>query len=150
MMSSYIRLAVGSEREELEALQLRASLTNAGDRDALLANPDAIELPADQIEAGNVFVSEQDGVIVGFAALLRRADGDSELDALFVDPNARRCGIGRALVEHCAKVACIQGSSALCVIGNPHAYDFYIACGFEVVGEIETGFGMGLLMRKML
>jgi N-acetylglutamate synthase-like GNAT family acetyltransferase len=150
VISSSIRLAVISEKEELEALQLRASLTNAGDRDALLANPDAIELPVDQIAAGTVFVAEQDGAIVGFATVLRRPDENAELDALFVDPDVRRGGIGRSLVVHCAKVACLQGAAALCVVGNPHAYDFYIACGFQVVGKTETRFGLGLLMRKML
>jgi N-acetylglutamate synthase-like GNAT family acetyltransferase len=145
-----IRSAVVSEQKELEALQLRASLTNTGDRDALLAHPDAIELPIDQIAAGAVFVSERNGAIVGFAALLPRADGDVELDALFVDPDVRRCGAGRSLVDHCVQIARTQGSAALCVIGNPHASDFYRACGFEVVGTIETRFGPGLLMRKMV
>src|SRR5215472_15121417 len=106
-----IRRAVISEQKELEALQLRASLTNAGDRDALLANPDAIELPIEQIAAGTVFVSERDGDIVGFAALLPRPDGDAELDALFVDPDVRRCGVGRSLVDHCVQIARAQGSA---------------------------------------
>jgi N-acetylglutamate synthase-like GNAT family acetyltransferase len=145
-----IRRAVISEQKELEALQLRASLTNAGDREALLAHPDAIELPIDQIATGSVFVSERDGVIVGFAALVPRPDEDVELDALFVDPEARRCGVGRSLVDYCVQIVRTQGSAALCVIGNPHAYDFYSACGFNVIGTIETRFGSGLLMRKMV
>jgi ribosomal protein S18 acetylase RimI-like enzyme len=143
-----IRRAVISEQKELEALQLRASLTNAGDRDAILAHPDAIELPLNQIAAGAVFVFERNGVIVGFAALLPRPDGDVELDGLFVDPGARRGGVGRSLVNHCVQIVRAQRSAALCVIGNPHAYDFYIACGFNVVGTTETRFGSGLLMRK--
>ena len=49
-----VRRAIASEREALEALQRRASLENRGDRDALLANPDAIELPAANIEGGGV------------------------------------------------------------------------------------------------
>jgi N-acetylglutamate synthase-like GNAT family acetyltransferase len=146
--SLLIRRAVLSEQKELEALQLRASLTNAGDREALLAHPDAIELPLDQIAAGAVFVSEQNGRIVGFAALLPRADGNVELDALFVDPDARRCGIGRSLVDHCVQIVREQGSAALCVIGNPHASGFYTACGFTLVGTTTTRFGPGLLMRK--
>jgi ribosomal protein S18 acetylase RimI-like enzyme len=145
-----IRCAVTSEQKELEAIQLRASLTNAGDRDALLAHPDAIELPIDQIAAGAVFVSERNGVIVGFAALLPRPDGDVDLDGLFVDPGARRCGVGRSLVDHCLQIVRTKGSAALCVIGNPHAYDFYSACGFNVIGTIQTRFGSGLLMRKMV
>src|SRR5437763_620432 len=79
-----IRQANVSEQKELEDLQLRASLTNAGDRDALLANPDAIELPTRQLAAGRVFVAEWNGTIVGFAAVESRADGETELDALFV------------------------------------------------------------------
>ena len=63
-----IRLAVVSERGTLEQLQLRASLNNEGDREALLAHPDAIDLPEAQISAGQVFVAEQNAVTVGFAA----------------------------------------------------------------------------------
>ena len=142
-----IRAAAASEKKELEDLQLRASLTNAGDRDALLAHPDAIELPAAQIAAGGVFVAEWKGTIVGFAAVEPRADGESELDALFVDPDMRRRGIARLLVAHCSEVARTRGSFFLCVVGNPHAKEFYLACGFDEMGTSETRFGTGLLMR---
>src|SRR4051794_36975138 len=75
-----IRQADVSEQKELEQLQLRASLTNAGDRDALLAHPDAIELPLAQIAAGRVFVAQWKDTVLGFAAVEPRADGESELD----------------------------------------------------------------------
>ncbi len=93
-----IRPAAMSEHQALVALQRRASLNNPGDRDALLANPDAIELPPDQIAAGHVFVAERDGAIVGMSAVLLREDQDTELDALFVEPHLWRHGIGRLLV----------------------------------------------------
>ncbi|HEY6988019.1 MAG TPA: GNAT family N-acetyltransferase, partial [Bryobacteraceae bacterium] len=134
MEKSFIRPAAISEQKELEDLQRRASLTNAGDRGALLAHPDAIELPSEQIAAGGVFVWERNGIIAGFAALLPRPDGGAELDALFVEPTMRRCGIGRSLVEHCSEVARSQGSTFLHVVGNPHAEDFYLACGFKLTG----------------
>jgi GNAT superfamily N-acetyltransferase len=145
-----IRPANPSERDALEALQMRASLGNAGDRDTLLAHPDAIDIPLEQIAAGRVFVLERGEVIVGFFAILLREDGDSELDALFVDPGIQRQGIGRLLVEHCAKVARLAGSTTLHVVGNPHAQKFYLACGFKLVGTFETRFGPGLLLRKKL
>ena len=145
-----IRPASVSERGYLEALQTRASLSNPRDREALLANPDAIKLPVSQIEAGQVFVAEQDGTVVGFAAILRRNDGETELDGLFVDPGRWRQGIGRRLVEHCATVARSAQSPALRVIGNPHAQGFYYRCGFECVGTEELRFGIGLLLRKVL
>ena len=97
----FIRPALISERSELEDLQLRASLNNPGDRDAILAHPDAIELPLQQIAGGRVFVSEQNGAIVGFAAVEPRADGESELDALFVD---RECNV-TGLDERCSRTA---------------------------------------------
>ena len=150
MRDVLIRLAVTSEQKELEDLQLRASLTNASDRDALLAHPDAIELPVAQIAAGGVFVAEWKGTIVGFAAVEPRPDGESELDALFVDPNMRRRGVARSLVAHCTKVARTRKSAFLYVVGNPHAREFYHACGFNLIGTSETRFGTGLLMRMIV
>lgn len=145
-----IRPAIPAERKALEALQWRASLANEGDRDALLRHPDAIDLPLEQIAAGGVFVLEQDGAIAGFSAILPRDDGDIELDALFVEPRIQRQGVGRRLIEHSAELARSMGSNALHVVGNLHAKQFYLACGFTIVGSFETRFGPGLLMRKTL
>ena len=145
-----VRPAVASEQKQLEALQWRASLNNPGDRDALLAHPDAIELPLDQIRAGGVFVAEVAGSTMGFAAILPRENGDFDLDALFVEPTAWRQGIGRALIEHCAAAAKGAGAESLHVIGNPHAEGFYTACGFDTLGTKQMRFGIGLLMKKVL
>lgn len=145
-----IRPAREREQNALEALQWRASLENPGDRDALIANPDAIELPIKQISAGGVFVAECDNVILGFAAVLWREDGQADLDGLFVEPTLWKRGVGRLLVDHCATFARVQGACALHVVGNQHAKEFYIACGFETVGEHQTRFGVGLTMQKKL
>ena len=134
----------------LESLQVRASLANPGDRDALLHHPDAIDVPIEQIEAGQVFVAEIDGAIVGFAAVLPRADGNAELDGLFVDPDCWRHGIGRELIGHAVERARASGAEALHVVGNPHAEAFYRASGFETTGTFKTRFGDGLLMRRLL
>ncbi len=145
-----IRRAESIDKKALEELQWRASLNNPGDRDALLANSDAIELPLHQIESGSVVIAEESGSIMGFAAIVPRSDGDSELDALFVEPETWRQGFGRALVEHCCQMAKVCGASALHVVGNPHAEGFYEACGFKIVGTTQTQFGVGLLMRRAL
>jgi GNAT superfamily N-acetyltransferase len=144
------RPALASERQALEDLQRRASLSNPGDREALLAHPDAIALPLEQILAGHVFVADREGTPVGFAAIVPRDDGNSELDALFVEPTRWKQGLGRLLIEHCATIAKTRGAAALHVIGNPHAEAFYRACGFEQVGTFETRFGPGLLFRRPL
>jgi len=145
-----IRPARTEEQKLLESLQRRASLSNPGDRDALLANPDAIALPLDQITEGCVFVAEREGAVVGFAAVIKRPDGGAELDALFVEPNLWKHGIGRLLVDHVAKLAGVWAASFLHVIGNPHAEGFYVSCGFRVTGTVTTQFGIGLAMSKAL
>jgi len=145
-----IRPARPDDRTMLESLQWRASLNNPGDREALLANPDAIALPLEQIEAGGVFVAERDGLVAGFAAVLPRPDGGAELDALFVEPHLWKHGIGRRLVDHIADVARVRAASFLHVIGNPHAEGFYLSCGFSVTGTADTRFGAGLNMRRPL
>ena len=137
-----IRLAQPEEREQLEALQWRASLANEADRPHLEAHPDAIDLPAAQIANGQVWVAELDGNIAGFAALL-----DGELDGLFVEPELWRCGVGAALVETAAHEARRNGL-ALSVIANPAARGFYERCGFSLEGEAQTRFGPALGMTK--
>jgi len=145
-----IRAAAVSEQKALESVQWRASLNNPGDREALLANPDAIVLPIAQIAAGGVFVAEIGASLLGFAAILPRDDGDCELDALFVEPGAWRQGVGRALVGHCCAAARDAGARALHVVGNPHAEGFYRSCGFALHGTQKMRFGTGLLMKRDL
>lgn len=136
-----------AERTALEGLQLRASLSNPGDREAILANPDAIAIPPEQFDNGWVFVAEEDGIVLGFAAVYLRDDGDFELDGLFVEPTLWRSGVGRRLVQHSALFSREAGAKALHVIGNPHAEGFYLSCGFEVLGRGDTRFGPSILMR---
>ena len=122
MSDVLIRPARYDERSFLEALQWRASLANSGDRDSLLANPDAIAVPAEQITDGHVLVAQSDGVIVGFAAVLPRPDGNAELDALFVEPTLWKRGVGRLLVDSCADLARRQPARGrvLCRLRLPH------------------------------
>jgi GNAT superfamily N-acetyltransferase len=150
MTSQVIRTARCADHSSLEALQWRASLANPGDRDSLLANPDAIALPSEHIADGHVFVAEYDDVIVGFAAVLPRPDGNAELDALFVDPSLWKRGLGRLLIVHCVDVARGRGARILHVVGNPHAEGFYVTCGFRMTGAVETRFGTGLAMQREL
>jgi len=141
-----IRLARPEEREELEALQWRASLANDNDRPHLEAHPDAIHLPLEQIERGEVFVAELDGRAVGFSAILME-EGHVELDGLFVEPNLWRGGIGAALVDVAVHEARRRGQ-AMMVVANPAALGFYEKCGFIIEGEAETRFGPALRMSR--
>ena len=144
------RLALPAERGALEDLQRRASLMWEEDRDALLAHPDAIELPLAQITDGRTVVAESDDELLGFAVVLRREDGDAELDGLFVEPSQWRRGLGRALVEQAERIAARNGATNLWVIANTRALDFYGACGFVKAGEAATRFRPAPRMRKVI
>ena len=137
-----IRLARPEEREDLEALQRRASMALPEYREQLEAHPDAIDLPAEQIDKGQVLVAELGGDVAGFAALV-----DGELDGLFVEPELWRRGIGSALVDEAAHEARRRGLS-LSVTAGPSAREFYESCGFSVEGEAQTRFGPALRMCR--
>ena len=81
-----IRLARPEEREALEELQRRASLALDEYHEQLEAEPDAVQLPTEQIESGEVIVAELDDRIAGFAAV-SIDEFDAELDGLFVEPD---------------------------------------------------------------
>ena len=145
-----IRPARLDERKDLIALQRRASLMWDEDRAALLAHPDVIDLPTDQIAEGHVFVWMEAGEVMGFAVVLPREDGDAELDGLFVEPEGWGRGIGRALVDHAAEKARGRGSDLLNVVSNKRALGFYRKCGFETLGEVATRFSNGVAMVRGL
>jgi GNAT superfamily N-acetyltransferase len=145
-----VRPATIDERGELEALQWRASLVWEEYRDALLAHPDAIELPGEQIVEGRTIVAEVESRIVGFAVVLPRMDGDAELDGLFVEPSIWRAGIGTRLIRDAEILAADGGAKFLHVVANPLAEGFYCSCGFVPIGEESTRFGLAHMMRKAI
>ena len=142
-----LRLARVEERDQLEDLQRRASLALEEYRQVLLAHPDAIDLPGEQIERGEVVVAEVDGRIAGFAVVLEE-HGAAELDGLFVEPQLWRHGIGRALVDDAVHAARSRGLTLVTVVASPTAKDFYERCGFTVEGAAETRFGPALRMSR--
>lgn len=137
-----LRRARPEEHQLLEELQRRASLELPDYRELLLANPDAVHLPPAQIANGQVIVAELEGAIAGFAAVV-----GGELDGLFVEPDLRGRGVGRALADAAAHEARNRGLT-LSVIANPRARRFYESCGFSVEGAAQTRFGPALRMSR--
>jgi GNAT superfamily N-acetyltransferase len=144
------RPATPGERDALEALQWRASQVWDEYRDLLLAHPDAIDLPAEQIVEGRAIVAELEARIVGFAVVLPRQDGGAELDGLFVEPSVWRMGVGTRLIADAELLAAAGGANFLHVIANPLAEGFYRSCGFVLTGEESTRFGVARTMRKTI
>ena len=142
----WMRPARPNERLDLEELMHRASTAIPDYREQLLENPEAIVLPMEQIERGQVIVAEDVERIAGFAVLIIE-DDQAELDGLFVEPHLWRRGVGRALVDLAVHKSRLAGLG-LTVVAAPGAKRFYEKCGFAVEGETATRFGPALIMSR--
>jgi GNAT superfamily N-acetyltransferase len=135
-----IRLGVPADLPAASDIYRSASLSNAGDRDNLLAHPDYLILGPEGLAEGRTYVAEEEGSLVGFATWIE-AGGVFELEDLFVDPGWRRRGIAAALVNRIAQVLRARGVERLEVTANPHAMGFYRTAGFTDCGAANTVFG---------
>jgi len=138
-----IRLGTPADLPAAAGVYRRASLSNAGDRDNLLAHPEYLILGPEGLAEGRTYVAEEGGSVVGFATWAQ-AGGAIELEDLFVDPGWRRRGIATALVSRIVDVLRARGVQCLEVTANPHAQGFYSAAGFIDCGVAETDFGAAL------
>src|SRR5690348_15225486 len=115
-----IRLGTVADLAAASGVYRRASLSNAGDRDNLLAHPEYLILGPEGLAEGRTHVAEEDGSVVGFATWAETA-GTIELEDLFVDPDYMRRGIATALVNCIAEILRARGAERLEVTANPHA-----------------------------
>ena len=134
-----IRLGVPADLPAASDVYRNASLSNAGDRDNLLAHPEYLVLGPEGLAEGRTYVAEEEGSLVGFATWIE-AGGVFELEDLFVDPGWRRRGIAAALVNRIAQVLRARGAERLEVTANLHALGFYRAAGFIDCGVDDTVF----------
>jgi GNAT superfamily N-acetyltransferase len=135
-----IRLGVPADLPAASGVYRSASLSNAGDRDNLLAHPQYLVLGPEGLAEGRTYVADEEGSLVGFATWIE-ADGIFELEDLFVDPGWRRHGIAMALVNRIVQVLRARDAERLEVIANPHALGFYRAAGFIDCEMADTVFG---------
>jgi len=128
----------------------RASLSNEGDRDHLLAHPELLafdDLPVRQGRTRIAVASDDDKRIVGFATTRDLDVNAIEVDDLFTDPDWMRQGVGRLLIEDVAAAARARHIARVEVSANPHALRFYEATGFVEHGEVATLFGSAIRMH---
>jgi ribosomal protein S18 acetylase RimI-like enzyme len=144
----YVRAAHADDEEALARIFREASMSNVGDRDALVAHPEALTLSADLIARGRTRVATlADGTVVGFATARPTDPGVLELDDLFVDPDYMRRGVARELILRIATEAGREDAYRIEVTANSHALGFYEAVGFVVGPPVDTEFGRGHRMH---
>jgi len=142
-----IRLGVQADLPVLRDLYRRASLSNSGDKAALLAHPEVLVLTDEGVSEGRTRVATStSGQIVGFATTLQVGSA-LELEDLFVDPDWMRRGVARQLVLNVVALAGQEGAQRIEVTANPHAMTFYETVGFVSDGAVVTQFGPGVRMH---
>lgn len=145
-----VRTARVDEGDALRALYRRSASTNEGGRRAFAARPELAE-PADaDLAAGRVRVAVDGDRPVGFAVTVPVDDDTAELDAMFVEPDEMRRGIGRLLIDDAVALASEAGVAVLRVVAGTEAVPFYRRCGFVDVGPVATEFGDAVEMRRDL
>jgi GNAT superfamily N-acetyltransferase len=107
---------------------------------------------------GRVFIAESRGEPVGITGV-RAADGPDSaiLWGMWVSPDARGSGVGRALVEAAVEWARISGAGDVILEvaqGNEAAKRLYTRCGFQDIGQAplrpDDPCSLATMMRKTL
>lgn len=141
-----IRDAAMDDMTSLSGVYRRASLSNEGDRPNLLAHPETLEFSDLAVREGRTRAAVAEGEIVGFASWLGAGDV-FEIEDMFVEPEWRRRGIGRALALDMIAIARGRGIRQVEVTANPHALAFYENAGFVAYREVVTRFRTAPRMR---
>jgi predicted N-acetyltransferase YhbS len=137
---------VAADLDAIRQVFRRASLSNAGDRAALLAHPETLVWSGTAIGEGRTRVAVEDGDVVGFATAVPVDEG-LELEDLFVEPSRMRQGVARRLIKDVLVLAARSGVDSVRVTANPHAMGFYAAVGFVPEGTAQTRFGPAPRLR---
>jgi len=135
-----IRAARIDEASSLTRLCIRSKAGWGYDRAFMTQSLPALTVERTQVEAGDVWVAEDDnGTLVGVAALCRHDDSDTlEVDKLFVAPEHLRRGAGRLLMARLVEEARQRGAKRLVILSDPHAAAFYARVGARRLGDAPS------------
>ena len=101
---------------------------------------------ADSLEGGHVAtVMQEEGAVLGYAVVMPLPE-EAELLNITVAPEARRGGLGRALLEHVCTGARVQGARRIFLevrASNVPARTLYVRNGFTEVGLRRAYYAAG-------
>jgi ribosomal-protein-alanine acetyltransferase len=128
-MSAAIRAATAADVDAVMAIERASFPTDAWSEPAM----------RETLEAGDGFVAEDDGSVVGYAAVLApRGSGDADVLTIAVGEGSRGQGIGADLLQHMVDTAAERGARRVFLevrADNPVAQHLYTSRGFAPVGR---------------
>lgn len=134
----------------LSDLAFRSKATNGYDDTFMAACRVELTYTAETISSGETWIatSARASGPMGFYDL--RVEGDTaEVYAMFVDPQAKRCGIGSFLWEHLEHQAKILQACRIGLDADPFAEPFYRQMGLSIVGQSPSGSIAGRMLSRM-
>jgi putative acetyltransferase len=105
----------------------------------MLDNPRAVIID----QGGAIFLAEDNGTIIGSAALLHEHDGIYELAKMTVVPTWRGKGISKLLLEKCIDTAQTLGAKKIILFSNDQlqtAIGLYQQYGFKHIAVTDSPF----------
>ena len=106
---------------------------------------------------GRIWIAENNGEVVGCAAIVLRAENQAQLRWVLVAPTARGTGLGRELVGRALDYSRAQGCKEVFLAttdGLPESEALYVSLGFEVesnrLEELWDGKRPLIMMRLKL
>ena len=80
----------------------------------------------------------QNEAIIGYYSLIAIDQQTIELDNLFIHPSVIGKGIGSLLLQDAINRSRLDDYSLMKLYADPHATDFYLKKGFDVIGQLKT------------
>ena len=132
-----IRPAQAGEAPALGALCVRSKAHWGYDARFMQLSYRSLQINPAAIDAGRVFVAvDAPGHLLGVTdCCVLPQPGTFDLLHLFVDPQALRRGVGRALFEAACAWCVAQGGTKLVILSDPNAAAFYQRLGANLIGE---------------
>lgn len=89
----------------------------------------------------DIFVAVEREQVIGFSQLNPTM---YEIEAVYVDPEHGRCGIGRSLLQHAEHAARQRGLRELRLAASLNAVPFYQSCGYIAHAEAKYRLNCGI------
>lgn len=133
-----IRRAREGEAKAITDLKIISKASNGYSQEFMIACRDELSVSENDLISLEIWIVEQRAAIVGMLDI-RFMDDRCTLEALFVDPEIKGGGIGRALFETCEARCREQGALVIDVDSDPEAQTFYEKMGMRKIGEVPSG-----------
>lgn len=132
-----IRRALASEAPALSALAFESKAHWGYSAAQMGLWRKALTISGSEIECSETFTVEDNGTLLGFCSLHRKAK-TLKIEHFWVAPKHLRKGVGRVLMAACVDLAGRSGAERIEIDSDPHAEGFYLACGATRVGAVPA------------